>query len=83
MTNFEYIVRNLKGTDLALFLTRDYECKRTEEEDNCSILYRANNAFWATSLGEEGTTCNRPMNVLFQLWLARQYNSEEWIEEKK
>lgn len=72
MTNFEYIMKNMKDTDLAAFMAQDFD---TNVGD--SILTKADKVFWSysTNFG-----LDRATNVLFQMWLSKQYNEKEWEE---
>lgn len=76
MTNFEYIMKNIKPIDLAIFLGENWLW--TCENEN-SILTRARNAYINSDFCcNETAIANRTDTVKFQLWLAQQYNGKIW-----
>lgn len=69
MTNFEYIIKNIKDTDLANYMSQFFD-----KPPVIGILAEAENVYWYQSK----TNNNRTVSVSMQVWLSKQYNEEEW-----
>ena len=71
MTNFEYIMRNMKDTDLANYMAQFFD-----KPPITGILAEADNAYWHQAKMNN----NRTTSVSMQVWLSKQYNEKEWKE---
>lgn len=71
MTNFEYIMRNMKDTDLANYMAQSFD-----KPPVTGILAEADNAYWY----QVKMNNNRTTSVSMQIWLSKQYNEKEWRE---
>lgn len=74
MTNFEYIMKNMKDTDLANYMAQFFD-----NPPITGILAEADNAYWYQSKMDN----NRTTSVSMQVWLSKQYNEKEWKEANK
>lgn len=71
MTNFEYVIKNMKDTDLASYMSQFFD-----KLPVMGILAEAENTYWYQSKIEN----NRTVSVSMQVWLSKQYNPNEWKE---
>ncbi len=69
MTNFEYIIKNIKDTDLANYMSQFFD-----KLPVTGVLAEAENTYWYQTKAEN----NRTVSVSMQVWLSKQYNEEEW-----
>lgn len=75
MTNFEYIMRGMKDTDLA-----NYMARRFDQPPVTGILAGADNTYWYQLNLHAQADNNRTTSVSIQTWLSKQYNEKEWGE---
>lgn len=71
MTNFEYIIKNMKDTDLATYMSQFFD-----KPPVMGILAEAENVYWYQCKIKN----NRTVSVSMQVWLSKQYNEKEWRE---
>lgn len=75
MTNFEYIMRSMKDTDLANYMAQHFD-----QPPVTGILAEADNAYWYQLNLHAQADNNRTTSVSIQTWLSKQYNEKEWRE---
>lgn len=75
MTNFEYIMRSMKDTDLANCMAQLFG-----QPPVTGILVEADNAYWYQLNLHAQAGNNRTTSVSIQTWLSKQYNEKEWRE---